>query len=100
MSTSEKAGRTRGVASRRRIARAFADCRLSRNEPLPDALLDRLDRFAIRLLDDAEAGCGEPHPNDTSTTEDSPGKTAASLSERVAALKAVTTYLAMRGRRG
>lgn len=67
---------------------------------MADPLIARLDRFAIRLLDDAEAGCGDPQSDDTSTGEDSPGKPAVSLTERVAALKAVTAYLSMRDRRG
>ena len=63
-----------------------------------DTLIARLDRFVIGLLDEAEARCAEPAANDTSTSEDNPGKPAASLQERIAALKAITAYIAARNR--
>lgn len=55
---------------------------------MADDLIERLDEFAARLLEDAENG--------TSGPEDSPGP---SLQDRVAVFKAVTAYLDKRGSR-
>lgn len=63
---------------------------------MTDDLIERLDEFVIRLLDDAEAGCEKPASGDTNKSEDSPGAPV-SMTERVAALKAATAYLQLRG---
>ena len=62
---------------------------------MSDDIFPRLDAFVQKLLDDAD--CSEAGAGVTSTGEDSPGKPA-TLSERVAILKAVTGYLEARSK--
>jgi hypothetical protein len=66
-----------------------------------DSVIQRLDKFVIDLLDNAEGRCDAPSGNDTSAaSEDSPGSSPApvSITERVAVLKAAVGYLSVRNK--
>lgn len=69
-----------------------------------DVLIGRLDRFVMRMLDEAEGeGCDKAPSGDTSEPSEGgpgPASATATLSERVAVLKACVSYLSLRERQG
>lgn len=65
---------------------------------MTDKLYDRLNKFAVDLLDYAEGhGCETLPSDDTSqVSEDSPGSALVSTSERVSVMKACMQWIALR----